>query len=288
MKKITPVHIAALVAFIVVVSNSVFILDQRQQALVLQFGNLIKSVSTPGLNFKAPLIQNVIYFDKRILDLNADPKEVIASDQKRLIVDAFAKYQIIDPLKFYQTVRDEAGARNRLNSLLDSSLRQVLGSYRLSGLITSKQEEIKRPEIMQKITNALNSQASGFGIKIVDVRIMRADLPQKNSEAIYLRMQTEREREAKQFRAEGAEEAQRIRSGADKERTVILADAQKKAQITRGEGEGEAAKIYADAFGKDPEFSSFYRTMQAYRESITKDDTTIVISPKNQFLKYFE
>ncbi len=278
-----PQYIISIVILVLLLLNSFFVLEQRQQALVVQFGEVKKVIKTPGLKFKMPIIQDVVIFDNRILDLNADPRELIAADQKRLIVDAFAKYQIVDPLKFYQTVRDEIGVRNRLNSILDSSLRQVLGSVPLNTLLTSE-----RVRIMRNITNIVDMQTSSFGIKVVDVRIMRADLPKENSEAIYRRMQTEREKEAKQLRAQGEERAQGIRSRAEKDRVIIIAEARKKSQIMRGEGDGEAAKIFADAFNRDPEFSNFYRSMQAYRETLKKDDTTILLSPDKGFLKYFE
>jgi len=271
------------VIIIFLVMNSFYIVDQRQQAVVVQFGEAVKVVEEPGLKVKLPLIQSVLFFDNRILDLNADPREVIAADEKRLIVDAFARYKIIDPLKFYQTVRDEAGVRNRLNSILDSSLRQVLGSVPLSTLLTGQ-----RPEIMKNITEIVNNQAQNWGVTVLDVRIMRADLPQKNSEAIYLRMQTERDREAKQFRAQGAEEALAIRAKADRDRVILLAEAQKKAQILRGQGDSEAAGIFAEAFSKDPDFASFYRTMQVYRQTMKKDDTTVILSPNGEFMRYFQ
>jgi len=271
-----------LIALLLII-NSFYIVDQREQAVVLQFGETVRLEDTPGLKMKLPLVQDVLFFDNRILDLNAEPREVIASDEKRLIVDAFARYKITDPLKFYQTVHDETGVRNRLNSILDSSLRQVLGSVPLSTLLTGQ-----RTEIMKNITEIVNNQAQNWGIKVIDVRIMRADLPQKNSEAIYLRMQTERDREAKEFRAQGAEEALAIRAKADRDRVILLAEAQKKAQILKGEGDGQAAGIFADAFGKDPEFAGFYRTMQAYRESLKKDDTTVILSPNGEFMRYFQ
>ena len=281
--KIKPAYLAILFVLLVVISNSVFIVDQRTQAIVLQFGSFVKAVKKPGLNVKIPFMQNVILFDNRVLDLSSDSREVIASDQKRLIVDSFAKFKIVDPLKFYQSVRDENNARSRLSSIVDSSLRQVIGGVPLTALLTGQ-----RIQVMKSIRDSVNMLAKDFGIVVVDVRIMRADLPQTNSDAVFLRMQTEREREAKEFRAQGAEEAQRIRATAEKERTLLLAEAQRKAQIMRGEGEGEATKIFASAFGRDPEFAAFMRSMQAYRESFSKDDTTIVISPTGDFMKYFD
>lgn len=276
--------ILAVLVFIVLITalQSFFMVDQREQVLVLQLGDPVKVVKDPGLNFKIPFIQNIVRVDNRVLDLSARPNEVIASDQKRLIVNAFVKFKVTDPLRFYQTVRTEDTLIERLNTNLDSSMRQILGSFPLSSLLTDK-----RPEIMRDIQQSVRTKSLELGVEVIDVRIMRADLPQKNSEAIYRRMQTEREREAKEFRAQGAEEAQRIKSRADKERTVILAEADKQSQILKGEGEAEATRIFADAFSRDEEFFSFYRTMQAYRETLKKDDTTMILSPDNDFMKYF-
>jgi membrane protease subunit HflC len=251
---------------------------------------------------KVPFVQNVEYFDKRLLEFNAEPKEVIASDQKRLIVDAFVRYRIVDPLSFYQSAGDERIMRSRHNSILESSLRQVLGSVPLSQIISKDRaatmeriRAIVRREVSQsenKVEGAAveggKKIVRGFGIEVVDVRIMRTDLPTANSQAIYHRMQTEREREAKEFRAQGAEEAQRIRSRADRERVVILATAQKEADITRGEGEAQASAIFADAFNLDADFYQFYRTMQAYRQVLKPSDTTMVLTPDHAFLKLME
>jgi membrane protease subunit HflC len=270
-----------LIVIIVIVGlNSIFIVDQRQQALVLEFGKPVQVIKDAGLHYKTPFIQNVLYFDNRLLDLTADEKEVIASDQKRLIINAFAKYNIIDPLKYYTTVRNEYGTRNKLDTILDSSLRQVVGEIPLNKLLSEK-----RTEIMEKIQDVVNQRVAEFGIKIADVRIMRSDLPEENSNAIYLRMQTEREREAKEIRAQGEEEAQKIKATAEKDKTVILAEANKKSEILRGEGDAIATKTFAAAYGKDPEFYDFYRSMEAYKNSL-KTDTKLILSPKNDFLKY--
>ena len=277
-----PIYLILAFICLLVLNSAVFLLDQREQALVVQFGQPIRVVRDPGLNFKIPFAQDLIVFDKRVLDLNADPKELIAADQKRLIVDSFAKYRITDPLKFYQTVRNEAGMRVRLNAILDSRLREVLGSVPLQALLTGEREKI-----MQDIKQKVNQEAKSFGIDVVDVRIMRADLPLTNSEAIFLRMQTERQREAKEFRAQGAEESQRIRSRADKERTIILAEAQKQSSLLRGAGEGKSTEIYTEAYSRDPEFYRFYRTLQAYRETLKNTDTTLILSPDSEFLKFF-
>lgn len=266
-----------------VVLNSLFIVNERQMAMVFQFGEAVKRVDKPGLTFKIPLIQQVKFFDKRLLNLRADEKEVIAKDQKRLIVNAFAKYKIIDPLKFFQTVHDELGAAKRLNSLLDSSLRQVLGEVPLSALLTDE-----RSKIMQRICDLATSMAQSFGIEVVDVRIMRADLPKENSLAIYKRMQTDREKAAKEFRAQGAEEAQRVRSEADKERKLIISGAERDAQYLQAEGDTIAYQNYANAYSVDPDFYGFYRSMQAYTVALQKDNTNVIISPENDFLKYFK
>jgi len=261
---------------------SVFIVKEVNQAIVLQFGDPKRIIVEPGLNFKIPFIQNVVYLDKRILNLDTPPEEVIASDQKRLIVDAFARFKIIDPLKFYISVGNERVARSRLSTIINSRIRNVLGQQELQTLLSKD-----RTKQMTLIQEGVNTEAENFGIKIVDVRIKRADLPQANSEAIYRRMQTEREREAKEFRARGAEMAVTITSTADKEVTVILADAQKKSEIMKGEGDGLRNKIFADAFGRDPEFFAFYRAMQAYETALIGGDTSLILSPNSEFFKFF-
>ncbi len=279
MKKIILplVGVIAVVAFF-----SIFIVKEVNQAIVLQFGDPKKIITKPGLNFKLPFIQNVVFLDKRILNLDAPPEEVIASDQKRLIVDAFARFQIIDPLKFYISVGNERVARSRLSTIINSRIRSVLGTQRLQTLLSED-----RTKQMSLIQEGVNNEAEKFGIKIVDVRIKRADLPQANSNAIFARMQTEREREAKEFRAKGAEMAVTITSTADKEVTVILADAQKKSEIMKGEGDGQRNKIFADAFGQDPEFFAFYRAMQAYEKALIGGETSLILSPDSEFFKFF-
>ena len=261
---------------------SIFIVKEINQAIVLQFGDPKRIISTPGINFKIPFIQNVVFLDKRILNLDAPPEEVIASDQKRLIVDAFARFQIIDPLKFYISVGNERVARSRLSTIINSRIRSVLGTQRLQTLLSAD-----RTNQMALIQDGVNNEAEKFGIKIVDVRIKRADLPPANSEAIYRRMQTERNREAKEFRAKGAEMAITITSTADKEVTVILAEAEKQSQIMKGEGDGQRNKIFADAFGKDPEFFAFYRAMQAYEKALIGGETSLILSPDSEFFKFF-
>lgn len=247
----------------------------------MQFGEPIRVINKPGIKFKLPLLQDALFFDKRIIDLDIADQEVIAADQKRLIINAFAKYQIIDPLKFYTTVRSTQGLSSKLSGILDSSLRQVIGEEILSKLLTED-----RGKIMQKIKDVVSHESEIFGIKIVDVRIMRADLPKENSDAIYARMQTERGKEAKEIRANGAEEADKIRAEADKQKTILLANAKKDADLARGNGEAEAIKIYANSYGRDPEFADFYRSMNAYKEAF-QADTKMVISPEGEFFKYF-
>jgi modulator of FtsH protease HflC len=261
---------------------SVFVVKEVNQAIVLQFGDPKKIILKPGLNFKVPFIQNVVFLDSRILNLDTPPAEVIASDQKRLIVDAFARFQIIDPLKFYISVGNERVARSRLSTIINSRIRNVLGQQELQTLLSKD-----RSKQMSLIQEGVNTEAQKFGIKIVDVRIKRADLPQANSEAIYRRMQTEREREAKEFRARGAEMAVTITSTADKEVSVILANANKDSEIMKGEGDGQRNKIFAEAFGRDPDFFGFYRAMQAYENALIGGDTSLILSPDSEFFKFF-
>jgi len=261
---------------------SLFVVKEINQAIVLQFGDPKKIISTPGLQVKIPFIQNVVFLDRRILSLDPAPEEVIASDQKRLIVDAFARFKITDPLKFYISVGNERVARSRLATIINSRLRSVLGTQSLATLLS--EDRTKQMAIIQE---GVNAEAGKFGIEIIDVRIKRADLPQANSEAIYRRMQTEREREAKEFRARGAEMAVTITSTADKEVTVILANAKKQSEIMKGEGDGLRNKIFADAFGRDPEFFAFYRAMQAYETALIGGNTSLILSPDNEFFKFF-
>ena len=265
-----------------VVYLSLFTVKEINQAIVLQFGDPKKIITTAGLQFKIPFIQNVVYLDRRILSLDPPPAEVIASDQKRLIVDAYARFKIIDPLKFYISVGDERVARSRLATIINSRIRSVLGKQSLATLLSEE-----RSTQMSIIQEGVNVEAEKFGITIIDVRIKRADLPQANSEAIYKRMQTEREREAKEFRARGAEMAVTITSTADRKVTVILANAQKQSEIMKGEGDGIRNKIFADAFGQDPDFFSFYRAMQAYETALIGGDTTLILSPDSDFFKFF-
>ena len=261
---------------------SLFVVKEINQAIVLQFGDPKKVIVQPGLQVKIPFIQNVVFLDRRILNLDAPPEEVIASDQKRLIVDAYARFKIVDPLKFYISVGDERVARSRLSTIINSRIRSVLGKQSLATLLS--EDRTKQMAIIQE---GVNTEAKNFGIQIIDVRIKRADLPQANSEAIYKRMQTEREREAKEFRAKGAEMAVTITSTADKEVTVLLANAKKQSEIMKGEGDGQRNKIFAQAFGKDPAFFAFYRAMQAYEKALIGGDTSLILSPDSDFFKFF-
>jgi len=261
---------------------SLFTVKEINQAIVLQFGDPKKIIAEPGLQVKIPFIQNVVFIDRRILSLDPQPEEVIASDQKRLIVDAYARFKIVDPLKFYISVGDERVARSRLATIINSRLRSVLGTQSLATLLS--EDRAKQMAIIQE---GVNAEAKKFGITIIDVRIKRADLPQANSEAIYKRMQTEREREAKEFRARGAEMAVTITSTADKEVTVLLANAKKLSEIMKGEGDGQRNKIFAEAFGKDPDFFSFYRAMQAYETALIGGETSLILSPDSDFFKFF-
>ena len=261
---------------------SIFTVFEIKNAIVLQFGDPKRVIMEPGLNFKIPFVQNVVFIDNRILDIDAPPAEVIASDQKRLIVDAYVKFKIIDVLDFYKTLGNENVARSRISAIVNSRIRSVLGERPLAAVLSED-----RANLMKEITALVETEVNAFGISIVDVRIKRADLPEANSEAIFRRMQTEREREAKEFRAQGAEIAQRIRSTADKDVTIIKSQAEKKANIVRGEGDGEANRVFAEAFNTDPEFFAFFRAMQAYAEGLQNTDTTMILSPDSEFFKYF-
>ena len=275
----------ALIGLIVIgLYGALFTVNQTQQALVLQFGEPKRTIQEPGLAFKMPFIQDVVYYEKRVLSLiPQDAEEVILSDQKRLQVDAYARYQISDPLLFYQTVRNELGARGRLEAIIDSSVRRVLGRETLASILTGQRNDITR-----SIGDEVNASVESLGIKIIEVRLRRADYPEATSQNIFNRMKAEREREAKEFRATGEEEAQKIRADAEKTRTVIISEAQRTAQETRGAGDAEAIRIYADSFGQDAEFFSFYRSMEAYRKAMGKDGTSMVLSPSSSFFRFFK
>ncbi len=270
-------------ALLLLLLNSIFIVEQTQRAIVLEFQAPVRVLSDAGLKFKAPW-QSVKFFDKRILNYDTpNVKTFIAGDLKRLEVDAFVKYRITNPLKFLQSVDNERNLLTRLDTVLESSLRKIISEVPLSAMLTEK-----RVELMAQIKDSVNDKAQAYGVDIVDVRITRADFPDKNREDIYARMRSERKREATDLRAKGEEEATIIRAKADKERTVLLADAAKTAEILRGEGDGKASKIYADAYNRDADFYDFYRSMEAYRGAIGKDDTTAILSPSSEFLKRFD
>ena len=274
--------IVILLAGAFVLYNSAFTVNQTQQALVLQLGDPKRTIQEPGLAFKLPFIQDVTYYEKRVLSLiPQDAQEVILSDQKRLMVDAYARYKITDPLLFYQTVRNENGARGRLEAIIDSSVRRALGNETLGSILTGQRNDITR-----SIGDEVNQSVVSLGLQIIDVRLRRADYPDATSQNIFNRMKSERTREAKEFRATGEEEAQKIRSAAEKTRTVIISEAQQIAQETRGGGDSEAIRIYADSFGQDAEFFAFYRSMEAYRKSFGESDTSMVLSPSSSFFRY--
>ena len=282
-EKILKISIFVAVLTGLLIYSTFFIVKETHQAIVLQLGEPKKVYKDAGLYFKIPLIQNVHFLDKRVIDIDAPAEEVIALDQKRIIVDAYAKFIINDPLKFYISVGNERIAQSRLASIINAKIRGVLGKENLVNLISTN-----RNKLMNQITKDVAEEAKDFGIDVIDVRIKRADLPSANSEAIFKRMQTERTREAKEFRAQGFEVGQTIKSIADKEVAIILADARKTAQITRGEGDGLRNKIFAEAFGRDPEFFSFYRAMQSYEKSlISGSETSLVLSPDSEFFRYF-
>ena len=266
------------------VSGSLFTVNQTQQALVLQFGEPKRTIQEPGLAFKLPFIQDVTYYEQRVLSLiPQDAEEVILADQKRLQVDAYARYRIEDPLLFYQTVRNERGARGRLEAIIDSSVRRALGRETLASILTGQRNDITR-----SIGEEVNTSVASLGIKIIDVRLRRADYPTATSQNIFNRMKSEREREAKEFRATGEEEAQKIRADAEKTRTVILSEAQRESQEIRGAGDSKAIQIYADSFGQDADFFAFYRSMEAYRKSMNNNGTSLVLSPDSSFFRFFK
>lgn len=269
-------------AVLTVLYNTAFVVYPTTQALVLRFGAIARApITEPGLQFKLPFVEDVVFLDKQILDLDSPSQEVIASDQKRLVVDAFARYKIVDPLKFYQAAGTVRQANQRMASFLNSATRRVLGEATFSAIVNER-----RAQLMDKITDQVSREASALGIQIIDVKIRRADLPAANSQAVYQRMQTERAREAADFRARGEEEARRIRAEADKEVTVLLSEAGRDAEKLRGAGDAERNKILAESFGKDPEFFSFYRSLNAYEQSLKGDGTRFVISPSSSFFKH--
>jgi membrane protease subunit HflC len=282
-RRLLTVVAVVLVAAGIFAMSSLFIVDQTEEALVLRFGEVRDVIPKPGLKIKWPFIENVIFYENRLLDFEPPPEEVIVSDQKRLVVDTYTRYRITNPLLFYQTVNSEPAVRARLSAMVNGSLRRVLGNVTLSALLSHQ-----RSAIMGQIRDEVTAQGNSFGIDVVDVRIRRADLPEENSQAIFARMQSEREQQARQYRGEGAEAAQTVRANAERERTVILAEAQRDAQRVRGDGDAESIRVYAGAFGQDKEFFAFYRSMQAYREALTGRSTSFVLTPDSGFFRFFQ
>jgi len=270
------------VILLIVGYSSLFQVYQTRQALVVRLGNPIRVVTQPGLHVKMPLLDTVIYVDKRILDLENSSQEVIAADQKQLMVDAFARYRVVDALRFYQTVGTVDGANSRLSPFLNSALRAALGEATLTQVVRDQREQL-----MARVREQLDREAQQFGIEVVDVRIRRADLPDQNSQAVYTRMKTEREREAQEFRSQGTQRAQEIRARADRDATVIQAEATSRAEQTRGEGDAERNRIFAEAFNKDPDFFAFYRSMQAYDAGLLQGDTRLLVRPDSDFFRFF-
>lgn len=271
------------VAMLVVVSQSLYTVHQVEQALVVQSGRPISPpVLEPGLHFKLPFVQDVYVFDNRLLVFDSDPQEVLSKDKKNLKVDNYARWRISDPLKFYQTVRNESGGVSRLNDIIYSNLREALGQFTMMEIVSGS-----RSDLMTRIRDSANVQAAQYGIEVVDVRIKRTDLPPENSKAVFRRMQTERERQAKQYRAEGAEEAVKIRAQADREREILLAHAYRTAEKLRGDGDAEAARVYAQAFNKNPKFYKFFRSLEAYRTSFSSGGATVVMQPDEGFFSHF-
>ena len=266
----------------VTLSSALFTVNQTQQAIVMQFGDPRVVIREPGLHIKVPFVQNAVYYDKRVLDLDPPTEEVILADRKRIMVDAFARYKIVDPLRFFQAVRTEAVFRDRVGKILNSGVRNALARYPLVDVLSEKREEI-----MASITAAMTADAQSFGIEVVDVRIGRTDLPPDISNNVYDRMRSEREREANQLRAEGEELKIKIVADADKQKTILLADANRTSKILVGEGDGERNRILGEAFGRDPEFFAFYRSMKAYRSSLAGKDTNLILSPDSDFFRFF-
>ncbi len=282
MKKGSSLLGIIVVAIVILVSQSFFKVDQTQSALVIQLGKAVKTVETPGLNFKKPFVQKVVYFDKRLLIYDATPSVIITKDKKNLVVDNYARWRITDPLKYFQTMRNETGAQARLDDIIFSNVREELGRRNLIQIVAEA-----RAELMEKVTEKTNIKAKEYGIEVLDVRIKRADLPLENERAVFERMRAERQREAKKYRSEGEERALGIRAQADKDKTIILSEAKRKSQVVKGEADAVATRLYASAYNKDPEFFYFLKTMEAYKESIDKDDT-LIVSPDAEFFRYMK
>ncbi len=277
-----PVILLVVAALLIAVTQSIFVVNEQQQVIVLQFGQTQKVIEQPGINMKVPFLQNLVFLDKRVLDLAPPSQQVLFKDQRRLDVDGFARYQIEEPLKYIQTVRDESRAKARLNDIVNSAMRRVLAQYNLVDILTEKREEI-----LAETVRTTNAEARNLGIRVLDVRIRKADLPPQTIEAVLNRMRTERQEEANRLRAEGREMAEKIKADADRQRTVLLADAQRDAQKTRGEGDNEALLTIAKATSVDPQFYGYYRTLMAYRTALKPEDTTLILQPGDGFLRQF-
>jgi membrane protease subunit HflC len=272
---------AVVLAFVAaVLSSGMYILDQTEEAIILRLGAWQSTVLEPGLHFKMPFLESAVVYDRRLLALNTPDEQILLGDQKRVVVDTYTRYRIVDPLKFYQSVRSESNARSQLGSIIQSSMRRVMGTIMMPTLLSDK-----RTDVMRTIQKDVAEVAKPLGVEVVDVRLRRADLPDETSQAIYDRMKSERERQAKELRAQGYEWGQQIKGKADRDRTVILAESQRQSQILRGEGDAQSSRIYGEAFSQDSQFYAFYRTLQAYRSSLG-EGTTLVLSPDNDFLKY--
>ena len=282
MKSVSTFAIIVIVAFLVIVSQALHTVDQTESALVVQLGKPVKAITAPGLHFKKPFIQQVIKFDNRLLLYDAAPSVIITKDKKNLVVDNYAKWKIVDPLRYYQTVKNETGAQSRLDDIIFSNLRQELGKHDLVDIISKT-----RASLMGTVTEKTNEAAKAFGIEVVDVKIKRADLPPENERAVFERMRAEREREAKRYRSEGEERALGIRAKADREKTILLSEAARKAEVLKGEGDAVATKLYAQAYTKDPEFFYFLKTMEAYKKTLGDKDT-LVLTPESEFFRYFK
>lgn len=283
MGKVIAILLAILVvAGGIVASSTLYTVNETQQAMVMRFGKVDHVITEPGLKFKIPFVQNVVFVERRVLSVSTNRSEYLTLDQKRLMVDAFARFKISNPLLYYQSLGNLNRAFSRVETLVGSGVRESLGRETLTNIVSGE-----RSNLMAQIQDQVNKETTRLGVEVVDVRIVRADLPEENSKKVFDRMRTQREQEAKEIRAEGAEIAQRIRANADRERTVLIAEAKKDSEILRGTGDAEKNRIFAEAFGQDPDFFGFYRSMQAYREAISDDDTTMVLSPNSDFFKYF-
>jgi modulator of FtsH protease HflC len=275
--------LAGAIGLLVAVWNlALFTVPQWMQAMVVQLGEPVRVVREPGLYWKIPFIQQVTYFDRRLLDYDASSKDILTIDKQQLSVDNYSRWRIADPLQFYRTVRDERGAQSRLDDIVYSDLRETLGRHTLREIVSDK-----RDQLMADVTARSAEKAKVYGIEVVDVRIKRADLPEKNEQTVFGRMRSERERQAKKFRAEGDEEARKIRSESDKQVQILLADATQQAEVIRGDGDANATRVFAEAYGRDPDFYAFQRTLEAYRSALTSG-TTVILSPKSEFFRFLE